>query len=432
MSLLAARAGAASHRQQDDGSTSRGNFTRDLPARDDICKSRRSSVRGPWRYRETAKCARRFLAQAVSRGAGVERALLAVGDRGQPVGGHAQARQVVARGLRAALAEGQVVLDGARARRSGPRREPWPRRGSSSTARCAPAIARAWSVSSAWSYSKWMSSSGPPSPLESDTAKSSPSAESGSTLRMSGAAVDRLLASGHGSGLAPRGPGGHRGPALLASAGGQEQRRRQQREEQGQKVTASQHMQSPFIAVGPGPQSGCSFLPGPAGSIGDVACPRDRRRDLPLGPAPAGEREMPAVGRPGRILAAPAPLRDLPDLARRQVDDRDLEAALDARRVGDLGELLGGVPRRPVVVAADGASPGARSGLRCPSRRSAACRARSDVKAISWPVGLQTGAVSRPGVEVSLRAPCRRRSRPRCRCCRRRGCWRTRCACRPG
>ena len=68
-------------------------------------------------------------------------------------------------------------------------------------------------------------------------------------------------------------------------------------------------------------------------------------RDLPVLAAAAREDEVPAVGRPRRVLAAPAALRDLPHLPRGQVDDRDVEAArLEPRGVGDLAVLLRGIP----------------------------------------------------------------------------------------
>src|SRR6185436_4385257 len=77
-------------------------------------------------------------------------------------------------------------------------------------------------------------------------------------------------------------------------------------------------------------------------------------RDLRLASSDAGEHQVAAAGGPRRVLAASTPLRDLPDLAADQVDDGHVELpALQAGGVGDLGELLGGVPGGRVVVAAN-------------------------------------------------------------------------------
>src|SRR4029079_19392632 len=106
------------------------------------------------------------------------------------------------------------------------------------------------------------------------------------------------------------------------------------------------------------PPVGIDVVARPGGERLDHAAHAVGEADLPEPSPVAGEGELPAVGRPGRVLAAPAALGDLADLARGQVHHGHLEATLQARGVGDLAVLLRRVPGgRVVPVAARGQPP---------------------------------------------------------------------------
>ena len=312
-------------------------------------------------YCDTAKCARRFLAHAASPRPRVERALLAVGDRRaagpRPPPGSPGSRGRPARAAR----RGPGCTRRCPARRSGPRWSPGRRGGPGATARASRAWPRASSVSAALSYSKWMSASGPPSPVpkrrrrrgRSRRRPRPPSARTSGPSSI-GCAAARSPAAGGRPAPSPPGVGGEDRRALLAAAGGAGRGAPPGQDEAGQSaIDAERHEPSSRSTARHGPQSGWTLLPGPGGQGLDGAALPVGDRDLPAPAALAGEDEVAPVGRPGRVLAGAAALGDLPDLPGGQVDDGDVEAPrLEPGGVGDLAVLPRGVPGAAVVVVA--------------------------------------------------------------------------------
>ena len=139
-------------------------------------------------------------------------------------------------------------------------------------------------------------------------------------------------------------------------------------------------------------------LAGPRGQHGHAAALAVGDADLPLGAR--ARRRRPGAGRWAptrgtRSCRVPCVIWRTARVASSRTaisKPPSMRAVYAISRYCLFGFQAGASFQLPIVVSAAHVQP-----LGCPSRRSAACPLRSDVKAISWPVGLQKGAVSRPG-----------------------------------